>query len=71
MEGWNGGPGEMLGQLRDSGVRQRLDIAETEDIPITEIDSIEYAVAVHYISAFCAIFARAPLLPHRLSQSAI
>ncbi|KAL0573802.1 hypothetical protein V5O48_008147 [Marasmius crinis-equi] len=66
MQGWNGGPGELPERLRDPGVSKRLDIAETDDIPVMEMDSIEYALAFHYVSTFRIIFARAPLLPHRV-----
>ncbi|KAJ8094547.1 hypothetical protein PM082_010982 [Marasmius tenuissimus] len=65
MDEWTGA-GKLPATLqRDSALWKRIDPHETA-ISAREVDEIEYAVALHYISCFATTFGRAPTLPHRL-----
>lgn len=61
MEGWDGGRHAMSRHLSGAGRRLR----ERQPKP-DELDMIEKDLALHYISVFSDLFARAPLLPHGL-----
>ncbi|KAG7088003.1 hypothetical protein E1B28_012042 [Marasmius oreades] len=69
MEGWTGGPGELPRTIRNSTVKQRLDIQQTPVVEFLELKDLEFAFVHHYVSVFRSVFARAPLLPHTLSES--
>ncbi|KAK1216024.1 hypothetical protein PQX77_021353, partial [Marasmius sp. AFHP31] len=65
MDDWTGA-GKLPPTLRrDSTIWNRID-PHTDAISAREIDKIEYAVALHYISCFATMFGRAPTLPHHL-----
>ncbi|KAK1219196.1 hypothetical protein PQX77_018092, partial [Marasmius sp. AFHP31] len=63
MEGWNGGKCAMPRPLVDgAGVLKYWERETTEK----ELSQYEQALVRHYVSSFCSVFGRAPLLPHRL-----
>ncbi|KAL0572514.1 hypothetical protein V5O48_009456 [Marasmius crinis-equi] len=66
MKGWAGGPGQLPRPLDDTAVSARLDIVQTQEVGLPELEALEYALVHHYVSVFRVTFRRAPLLPHSL-----
>ncbi|KAK1216699.1 hypothetical protein PQX77_020662 [Marasmius sp. AFHP31] len=66
MDGWAGGLGQLPWPLQNSAVSEHLDITLATRVDWKEVEDIELAIVHHYVSIFCSIFQRTPLLPHSL-----